>query len=167
MSVSRPVLVVAPPACAQELLLELAALGWQACVADNLAVAADQLRTRSFEVALLVLDSSHPEAPQQFEACVSAAGDCEWVGVFPPGEGSHSAWREHILAHFFDHHTYPADLTFLCRSLGHAWGRAALRAKHRSDSQGGGEMGMVGQSPPLQRLRAEVGKAGPSDAPVL
>jgi two-component system, NtrC family, response regulator HydG len=168
LSVSRPVLVVAPPACAQELLQELAVLGWQAFVAEDLAAAAGMLRSRPFEVGLLVLDSSHPQGGQQFEDCVAAAGDCEWVGVFPPGEGSRSPWREHILAHFFDHHTYPADLMFLCRSLGHAWGRAALRTKHRADSQGGGDtMGMVGESAPLQRLRMEIRKAGPSEAPVL
>jgi two-component system response regulator HydG len=166
VSASRPILVVAPEPCARELLDQLALLGWLAFPARDLAAAAEVLRTRHFDVALLILDTGHAHTTQYFEDCIAAAPDCEWVGVFPPGESQHAPWREHILAHFFDHHTYPADLDFLYRSLGHAWGRAALRAQRPIDHPGD-DMGMVGQSPSLVRLRTEIRKAGPSDAPVL
>lgn len=158
---------MAPEPCARDLLEQLAQLGWQVWPVKDLTVAAELLRSRRFEVALLVLDSSHPDAAPQFEACLSVSRHCEWVGVFPRGLSATSPWRELILGHFFDHHTYPADLIFLCQSLGHAWGRAALRMQQHDGGQGGGDMGMVGESAPLQRLRTEIRKAGPADAPVL
>src|SRR3954467_1530489 len=153
MSTQRPVLVVAAAECRAELLAELAQLGWLATAVSDLGAAAQVLAQRRFEVALLLMDSSHPAAAAQFEACIAEAAHCEWVGVFPAGECTRAPWRDHILTHFFDHHTYPANLQFLCQSLGHAWGRAALRERAGNDSTRGGDMGMVGESPALRRLR--------------
>ncbi|RYF14242.1 MAG: sigma-54-dependent Fis family transcriptional regulator [Comamonadaceae bacterium] len=167
MSSPRHVLLVAPPPCTDLLLPELGKFGWLAHPVSDLSAAADVLATQKFDVALLILDSNHPDSSKHFDACVTVAGHCEWVGVFPRGESLKSPWREHILTHFFDHHTYPANLTFLCQSLGHAWGRAALRATRDSENHDGGDMGMVGQSAALMRLRAEIRKAGRADAPVL
>lgn len=163
----RPVLVVAAEGCREELLLQLAELGWLATTARDLGAAPAVLRGQHFDVALLLMDSSHPEAAAQFEDCVAVAGGCEWVGVFPPGECLHPPWRDHVLTHFFDYHTYPADLKFLCQTLGHAWGRAALRSQAARDTACGGDLGMVGDSPSIRRLRTEIRKAGPTDAPVL
>lgn len=167
MPVSRPILVVAPLASSRELLEELGKLGWSPTHVDDLQTAASVLRARHYKVALVVLDRTTPEAPRQFEACVAAGGDCEWVGVFPPGEGTQPPWRELILTHFFDHHTYPPNMAFLCQSLGHAWGRGQLRAQRRAEHRNGSDLGMVGLSPALQRLRADIRKAGPTEVPVL
>ncbi|MBK6006402.1 sigma-54-dependent Fis family transcriptional regulator [Ramlibacter ginsenosidimutans] len=167
MNEQRPILVVAAEDCRAELLEQLLARGWLATTASNLAAAAALLHSQRFPVALLLLDSSHPDAAAQFQTCAAMGSQCEWVGVFPAGECTRAPWRDLILTYFFDHHTYPADLTFLCQSLGHAWGRASLREGATGDSAPGGDMGMVGESPALRRLRSEIRKAGPSDAPVL
>ena len=166
MSDPRSVLVVAGREC-DELLRELAGLGWAATPVEDLDVAAGLLRMRHFDVGLLLMEGSDPATARQFDSCVAAAAHCEWVGVFPPGECLHAPWRDHVLTHFFDFHTDPADLKFLCQTLDHAWQRAALRALAAGDTRSGGDMGMVGDSPALRRLRTEIRKAGPTDAPVL
>jgi two-component system response regulator HydG len=166
MSDPRSVLVVAGREC-DELLRQLAALGWAATPVEDLDVAAGLLRMRHFDVALLLMEGSDPAAAHQFESCVAVAAHCEWVGVFPPGECLHAPWRDHVLTHFFDFHTDPVDLKFLCQTLDHAWQRAALRALAAGDTSSGGDMGMVGDSPALRRLRTEIRKAGSTDAPVL
>lgn len=163
----RPVLLVGAGECREQLLMQLEALGWQPTVVQDLLHAAQVLRTRRFDVGVLLVDSSDPEIARQFEACVCTAPPCEWVGVLLPGQGKQPPWRDLILAHFFDHHTIPADLRFLCQSIGHAWGRAALRACAGPGPELGGDMGMVGESAALLRLRREIRKAGPADAPIL
>jgi two-component system, NtrC family, response regulator HydG len=167
MPASRPVLVVARSSSSNELVEELGRLGWLPTCVEDLPAAAALLRTRRFKVALLVLQEHQPEAARHFEACLAAGADCEWVGVFPPGDSNRPPWRELILTHFFDHHTNPPDVAFLCRSLGHAWGRGALRAQRHAEHRSADDLGMVGLSPSLQRLRCDIRKAGPTGAPVL
>ena len=163
----KSVLVITGVERRDELLRQLAALGWRVTPVQELAAAAGMLRMHRFDIALLLLDSGQPEAARQFEACLAAGAHCEWVGVFPPGECMHPPWRDHVLTHFFDYHTHPADLKFLCQTVAHAWERAALRALAAADTTCGGDMGMVGDSAALRRLRTEIRKAGPTDAPVL
>jgi len=164
---TKAVLVVAPEPCLPQILQQLEERGWDAEAVPALSQAAEVLRRRRFSVALLVLGTRDAHSPEDFQACVTLAPCCEWVGVFPPGEGARSPWREYILEHFFDHHTYPADLTFLYQSVGHAWGRAALRAQRRDSDAGSADLGMAGQGPAMHRLRAAIRNAAAVDAPVL
>jgi DNA-binding NtrC family response regulator len=71
------------------------------------------------------------------------------------------------VAHFFDHHHPPLDVALVCASLEHAWERAMLRAQASAELHGSSDLGMVGDSAALRRLRTQIRKAGPVDAPVL
>ena len=72
-----------------------------------------------------------------------------------------------VLRQFFDFHTKPADAHFLCQSLGHAFGRAMLRADGGLPAVGRDDLGLVGSNAAVALLRRLIRKAGPLDAPVL
>ena len=166
MTESRAVLVVSssvPPAFLQG----LRAHGWEPTIVRDLPAAAETLRTHGLRVALLMLEGDPRQVAQDFENCIEAAGHCEWVGLFPPGETTRMPWRGLVLAHFFDHHVHGVDVALIAHSLERGWARESLRRQHQADNAAMPEMGMVGRSPALQRLRREIRKGGPADAPVL
>lgn len=162
----RKLLFVSAQPCPAGLLAHLRARSWELLRAKNLKAARLVLRQQHVLVGLLVLDSPQREVPADFEACREASDPCEWVGVVPRGALDHPALRDMVLRHLFDHHTHPADPAFLCQSLGHAYGRALLRAG-AGEAGEGEELGLTCRSATMQQLRRLLRKAGPTGATVL
>ena len=141
--------------------------GWDLTSARSMKAASQLLARQHFHVALLALDRPTPAFLAEFEDCAATSVACEWVGLLAPGAMQLPGMRELILRHFFDFHTEPADAHFLCQSLGHAFGKAMLRADVGFPAAGRDDLGMVGSSAVVACLRRLIMKAGPIDAPVL
>lgn len=118
------------------------------------------------KVAMLVLDAPTREHAAEFDACRDANDLCEWVAIVPPGAMDGAIARDMVLRHCFDHHTQPADARFLCQSLGHAYGRALLRAGNDLPASAE-DLGMHGRSAAMAQLRRIIRKTAASDACVL
>lgn len=160
----RKLLYVSGRACPDELAAQLQQRGWELVQVSHLRAALPQLRNHPFLVALLDIELPRPSLVTEFEACREAADACEWVAVLPRGALQQVWLRDMVLQHFFDHHTHPANPAFLCQSLGHALGRAVLRAGSAAVE---GDLGLVGQSPAMRQLRRLVQRAGASEAPAV
>ncbi|MBI5276986.1 MAG: sigma-54-dependent Fis family transcriptional regulator [Burkholderiales bacterium] len=166
MNAARRLLYVCAQPCPAGLESLLRQRHWDVVPARSLKAARHELKRQRYLVALLTLDSIPRELVPDFEACREACDDCEWVGVLPPGALDVAALRELVVRHFFDHHTHPADPQFLCQSLGHAFGRALLRAMpaHGATTE---DLGLVGRSAALTQLRRQLRKAAAAEPPVL
>jgi two-component system response regulator HydG len=164
---ARKLLYVSDQACPKALEGHLVERDWQVVQARGLPAARALLQRQRFLVGLLALDNLGPGIGEEFEECAAAAKGCEWVGMFPRGAMEIPALRDLILGRFFDHHTQPPDPHFLCQSLGHAFGRAALRSGAHTQAPGDDDLGMVGRSPAIVQVRRLIRKAGPTEAPVL
>ena len=163
----RKLLYVSPRLCPARLDQLLVERGWHVMQARSPKAARPLLRQHHFTVGVLALDLATADISAEFEACASDIPDCEWVGILAPGVIEAPSVRNLILGHFFDHHTQPVDLEFLCQSLGHAFGRGLLRTGGELSPTSLDEMGMVGRSAAIVQLRRLIRKAGPTDASVL
>ncbi len=133
---------------------------WEVLTCATLAEAARILRSATWPVGL-VQDLGEPAALQRF---LHQHWQCHWVGLVDPGTMSTPAWRELAAEHFHDYHTRPLDLALLRHTLGHAHGCAMLRA---GAPQPCATDALIGASPPMRQLRAQIGKVAHADAPVL
>ncbi|MES2940022.1 MAG: sigma 54-interacting transcriptional regulator [Pseudomonadota bacterium] len=168
MKSARKLLYVSPHPCPPALEENLRERGWEIAPAASLRAAGTLLRREPFWVGLLVVDEGDPPrgVAAEFEACREADDACEWVAVLPPGAMQVPALRDLVVRHCFDHHTHPADPSFLARSLGHAWGRAQLRRASDADASGD-DLGLTGTSAAMAQLRRLLRRAAVADTPVL
>jgi DNA-binding NtrC family response regulator len=75
--------------------------------------------------------------------------------------------RDLVLNYLFDYHTLPVDLNRLTHTVGHAYGRAMLRAEQSVRMRTNDNLGMVGGSPSIAQLRWQIRKIAATNAPVL
>jgi len=144
--------------------------GWQVLQAGDAHSVTRLLAARQVPVGLLCL---HDYAPAQFnmvQNCLQGLrGRCaiEWVGALPPKALLLSCWRDLVLDYFFDHHPQPVDLDRLDLMLASALRRAVLRQPKGEPPPDAENLGMIGQSEAMNRLRQHIRKVAPTDAPVL
>ena len=142
--------------------------GWAVHSASDIATAQRLLSRHEFLLCLAVLDRVDAAQIADIEACVGASGAAEWIGVFPVEALQTLALRELVFARFMDHHLEPVDLVYLGHALAHAHERIAMR---RSQALPGAcavdDLGMVGQSAAIVRLRQQVRKVASTSAPIL
>ncbi|MBM3117574.1 sigma-54 dependent transcriptional regulator [Jeongeupia naejangsanensis] len=140
--------------------------GWQWTIATTPASAHQQIHHHNVQVGVIHLASDTPVPFEQLETLTASYPQIEWV-VAAAADVLTAIDVGRFIAHTcFDYHTLPADPDRLALTLGHAWGRAQMRARCR-DTARPGQFGMVGESLPMQRLYANLEKISNSDAPVL
>lgn len=164
---TRKLLLVSMGAAPEGLTAALAQAGWDSVHAASVAAAGQAARDGDFLLCLLVLGRHDSRSLDDVACCLRLAPAAEWVAVLDPATAEHPAMRELILGHFFDYHTLPLDLAFLMRTLGHAHGRALLRAASDAEEGHGASMQMVGSSTLIALLRRQIRKVALAAAPVL
>lgn len=94
-----------------------------------------------------------------------------WVGLIAQDLVSTPRMREFIAEHLFNFITLPAELDHIVLTLRHAWGMAFVRdLQHcQSPEPQSGDAGftMVGKTPQMQQLSAQLQKVARADASVL
>ena len=125
------------------------------------------LRTQNFLVGLVLLDEFNEFVHVEMDNFLRAHWKIQWVGAFYPQALAQQACRELILDHFCDFHTRPLDATRLRHMLGHAHGYAALQQVSTALPEQRRDMGLIGDSEPMVRLRQHILKVANADAPVL
>jgi DNA-binding NtrC family response regulator len=142
--------------------------GWDICTVSNLREAAEVLERQPYPVGLL-LDLPAAGAPPILDQFLRQHCAMQWVGVVQPGLLQDPSWRALILDHLCDFHTKPLDPQRLTHTLGHAHGWATLRGYRANDGAGAGAGAgtILGQSPAIVALRAQIRKVASVNAPVL
>jgi two-component system, NtrC family, response regulator HydG len=140
---------------------------WDVLSAPDLAAAQLIQADQSAQVGMLLLGDYSPEWLASIEECMRLLPGLEWVGVFNAEALESQILRELVLSHFFDYHTQPVDWRVLNLTLGHAHRRAQLREREKLSTPDISNMGMVGNSEALVRLRQQIFKIATNDEPVL
>ena len=140
---------------------------WDVCTVLDLRSADRLLRTQHFLVGLLILDEINEFVCVELDNFLRAHWEIQWVGAFYPQSLAQPICRDLISDHFCDFHTRPVDAARLCHSLGHAYGYAALHHMSAALPEQRHDMGLIGQSEPMARLRQHILKVANADAPVL
>ncbi len=163
----RKILCVALRAHSKTIEDHLGTAGWDVTLVKDLATARRIQAKSSFVAGLLILDEIDAKLSMEIEQCVKTPGTAEWIGIFPAHVLDDEPFRDFVLDHFFDYHTHPVDLVHLTNALTHAQRRATLRNGHGVRHGPVDDLGMVGQSPVVARLRQQVRKVAAACAPVL
>lgn len=96
-----------------------------------------------------------------------ALNDGDWIALLPKEMAETPSVRRLILEHFLDYHTQPVDPEKITNTLGHAWGMANLKRQGTSQIADSRDEEMIGCSPPMTALFAQIRKVSASSAPVL
>jgi DNA-binding NtrC family response regulator len=139
---------------------------WELHCAADLSTAHGMLHDRPLQVGLLLLHQIDPDIYGEIDGFLKTHWGMQWVGVFPADSVRSPAYRELILGHLFDFHTWPIDEDRLNHALGHAFGYADLYAS-AAHVERGENMGFVGRSVPINKLRQQILKVANTNAPVL
>ena len=121
-------------------------------------------------VGLLWLSEPSPRWLHLLQQCLqgpNAPINVQWVGALPAQALELTAWRELVINHLHDHQIYPVSSEGLDQMLASAQRRANLLALGGSDAPGNEDLGMIGQSQAMNRLRQQIRKMAAADAPVL
>ena len=140
---------------------------WDVLSAPDLAAAQLIQADQSAQVGMLLLGDYSPEWLASVEECMRLLPGLEWVGVFNAEALESQILRELVLSHFFDYHTQPVDWRVLNLTLGHAHRRAQLRGLVKLSPPDISNMGMVGESAAMVRLRQQIFKVATNEEPVL
>lgn len=111
------------------------------------------------------------------DQCAPFVGNTKicWVGLVAQDLVSMPRMRRFIGEHLFNFITVPADPEHIMLTLRRAWGAAFMRDTRQTsahlplpaDEKVNGEFPMLGDTPPMQRLRGQIKKVARTDAPVL
>ncbi|MET0963989.1 MAG: sigma-54 dependent transcriptional regulator [Noviherbaspirillum sp.] len=147
----------------------LRAAGWDVQVATDLWTVRQQLRSPQAQalVCLLLMREAPLAQLADIEACVRQWRTAEWIGICGPNAVHSAPLRDLVLNYLFDYHTLPVDLERLTHTVGHAWGRAMLRAEQSPRMPINDSLGMVGASASIAQLRWQIRKVSATGAPVL
>ena len=140
---------------------------WEVLGARDVAAAHKVLKSRRFTVGLLLMGRLTEADFAALARLVEDHPATQWVGVLPAGLVKVAACRYLIVRHLFDFHTWPIDATRLVYTLGHAHGFAELDGLADPVPDGPAAKALVGQSPPMLRLRRQIVKVAAVEAPVL
>ena len=153
----------ATPICDQ-----LQAAGWEVHRAPDLRYARRLLAEQRFCVGVLVYKDVSDAMSAQLDGLLAANGHLEWLGCFDAASVARPACRDLILTHLFDHHTLPVDMPRMLLCLGHAHGRASLRATATTVEKGPREdAAVIGESTVIVELLRQVHRMAQVEAPVL
>jgi DNA-binding NtrC family response regulator len=126
----------------------------------------------STQVGLMIAtDESALDKLDQYEALVSDTR-ISWVGLISKELIAQPRMRQFICTHLFNFITLPADPNHIILTLRQAWGMAAIREMQASEAGAGTEAAcidstLVGKSPEMLRLMAQVSRLARTNAAVL
>ncbi|MHB0986872.1 MAG: sigma-54 dependent transcriptional regulator [Sulfuricella sp.] len=165
---NRKLLYLKTPKASPVLLSDIRAAGWDAQVADNLDIARNMVDSQHFHVGLALFDPSEKDIPPSEENLICAGGHMKWIALLPSNCMQNEDISHLIREHFYDYHTLPADIGRLLPILGHAYGMASIGPDTPAQNEEyPGEDEMVGASPAMQSLFANLRKVAGVNAPVL
>ncbi len=146
---------------------QLQAAGWAVHRAADVRCARKLLAEQRFAVGMLVYKDLSDALSTELDGLLATNGQLEWLGCFDAESLARPACRDLILTHLFDHHTLPIDLPRVLLCLGHAYGRALLRATAASGESPREDAAVLGQSTAIVELLRQVRRTAHAQAPVL
>lgn len=163
---NRQLLYLVPPHTVPIQVSDISTAGWDVHVTDNLNIARNMVESHDFHVGVALFDAQKNNHPSE-EELICTNKNMKWIAMLPAECMQREEISRVIRQHFYDFHTLPADIDRLLPVLGHAYGMASIWAETAQDEDYPGEDEMVGTSPLMQSLFANLRKVAGVDAPVL
>jgi DNA-binding NtrC family response regulator len=164
---AKKLLCVGGSSAAAPICDQLQAAGWGVHRAADVRCARRLLAEQRFGVGMLVYKDLSDALSAELDGFLAANGQLEWLGCFDAASVARPACRDLILTHLFDHHTLPVDLPRVLLCLGHASGRASLRATAAAVESPREDAAVLGQSTAIVELLRQVRRTAQAQAPVL
>ena len=168
MELMRRVLLVRTGECAAEPPVPLDLDGW-AVVPVDLYTEPGRLAELGAAVGIALVNRVDAAEMRALER-LTASPDIDWIALVRPEilATPDSDFSRLVLDGFHDYHTLPVDCARLRFDLGHAFGRASLRAQLRDGKAAEGvRHRMIGRSRVMRELFRQLDKVAKVDAPVL
>jgi DNA-binding NtrC family response regulator len=127
---------------------------------------ADKLGARKAAVGLIHLESIECGQLPRLENLLQRGGNIEWLIVLPRHFTEDPALCRFISEFFFDYHTLPLDGPRLLNSLGHAYGKALLKARAAFPPVDF-SLSLLGRSEVMRQLFHQMEKIRGVDTPVF
>lgn len=164
---ARRVLLVGPKGFDASVCHQLSAAEWEVDLALSLSAAKRLIGERRYLMGFIVLPDLDGESYPAVDDFLQDHLDIVWVGGFHAAALRLEVCRDLILERLFDHVTLPVDAQRLTATLGHAYGRAALRPNMASAAANKHHLPIVGQAPSIARLLRQIDRVATVDAPAL
>jgi DNA-binding NtrC family response regulator len=147
---------------------ELNELGWDLLTAADTAAAKSLLDNNSdCYIGLFLIVDCDAAGLEKFEEFLLLNSHMEWIALAPRGCLQSERFCEFIFKNFYDYHTLPLDMPRLLVTLGRAYGKARLKNRLAIRNPHIGEFQMIGVSPVMQELYANLRKIQNTDSSVL
>ncbi|MDB5914250.1 MAG: sigma-54-dependent Fis family transcriptional regulator [Ramlibacter sp.] len=127
MPSDRRLLILSEEPCPPHLAGQLLQLGWEIVHAAQIGFAERAMAANPFPVCVVFFRDPSPESCAALQSLVRSRPESEWLAVLPRSLILRPHVQSVVAEYFVDYHTEPLDAAFLCRTLGHAYGRAVLR----------------------------------------
>ncbi len=145
---------------------QLQGLDWEIFPTTEASLVSALIAEHDIALGLVLIDNPVKPRPD-LEAIVLENNMLEWIALVTPGALQESDMRALIGNVFHDYHTLPLDRERLLMTLGHAYGKAALRRQRPAPRETPSYHQLVGTSRVMQRLYDALQKSGETDVPVL
>ncbi len=147
---------------------ELGKEGWDLLTATDIESAKSCLNEKpNCYVGLFYVEKFGKTTLEKFEEVLLLDSHMEWIAILPPGCLQSEDLCKFILENFYDYHTLPLDMPRLLVTLGRAFGKARLKSSLAIRNPHIGEFQMIGISPVMQELYANLRKIQNTDSSVL
>jgi DNA-binding NtrC family response regulator len=141
--------------------------GWEVHVATGFAAAHRLIVEKKFQVGVMLVVDADAKLCAEMDRFLNSHDDMEWVGGFDSLSLRLQDCRDLIFERMFDHLTMPVDSQRLAATLGHAYGRAALRRDRVDARFAADDSPIVGRATVILQLMRQVNRIAKVDAPAL
>ena len=147
---------------------ELCEEGWDLLTATEISSAKNLLGNESdCYIGLLAITDCDSKNLEKIEELLLSNSNLEWIALLQPEYLQSEIFCKFIFENFYDYHTLPLDMPRLLVTLGHAYGKARLKSRLAIQNTHIGQFQMIGISPVMQDLYANLRKIQNSNSAVL
>ncbi|KAF0219267.1 MAG: sigma-54 dependent transcription [Geobacteraceae bacterium] len=164
---TREILILSLDALSHVPIKELDSAGWDIQTVTNAADAKVLIGKGNFFIGLIQFTDPHEFALETIEEVILANKSMEWLALIPTTCLQSPEVCRFIMDNFYDFHTLPVDSMRLQVTLGHAYGKTALKSRFVTPYKNIGGYQMIGTSPVMQELYQHMRKMQSSDSPIL
>lgn len=141
--------------------------GWEVLIASNAQSVKKIIGENEVRIGIAFHEHTTDANFTDMEEFSSGDVPIEWVAVVSPASLRHRECRQFISSICYDYHTLPIDAERLLTTLGHAYGKATMKARLDENASSHGFLEMVGTSQVMRDLYRNLRKMAWSGAPVL
>lgn len=146
---------------------DLTDAGWDLRLVTTASAATSLIGNHGFFAGIMVFSDSTELPLETVEEILLADISVEWLALIDPAHLHSREMGKFLVDNFHDYHTRPIDPARLLVTLGHAYGRGALKSQLNVGHRDLRDDSIIGTSSRMQELYRDMMKMQSDDAPIL